>query len=129
MTPSEVFAQFTARPQDVRVIAPRQNGQQVENNAMRFARSMGMPTVAPAPQRPLTAAQAFDKLPPEQALKHFPELEGAYNRLAAIRRFAGERFSSADQQQHAMRVGRERISKDLHEGKEVSPVQAKGRDR
>ena len=128
MTPAEVFSRFTARPQDVRVIAPRQNGQAVENNAMRFARSMGMQVDAPAQRRPVTAAQAFDKLPPEQALRHFPELEGAFQQLAVGKRLA-DRFPSEEQRRQVMTIARERISKALHEGKEVGLAQQPGRDR
>jgi hypothetical protein len=128
MTPTEVFSRFTARPQDVRVIAPRQNGQAVENNAMRFARSMGMQIDAPAQRRPVTAAQAFDKLPPEQALRHFPELEGAFQQLAMGKRLA-DRFPNEDQRKQVMTIARDRISKALHEGKEVAVPQQPGRDR
>lgn len=128
MTPAEVFSRFTARPQDVRVIAPRQNGQAVENNAMRFARSMGMQIEAPAQRRPVTAAQAFDKLPPEQALRHFPELGGAFRQLAASKRLA-DRFPNEEQRKQVMTIARGRISKDLHDGKEVGLTQQPGRDR
>jgi hypothetical protein len=128
MTPAEVFSRFTTRPQDVRVIAPRQNGQAVENNAIRFARSMGMQIEAPAQRRPVTAAQAFDKLPPEQALRQFPELDGALRQLAASKRLA-DRFPNEEQRKQVMAIARGRISKALHEGKEVGPVQQPGRDR
>lgn len=128
MTPAEVFSRFTARPEDVRVIAPHQNGQAVENNAMRFARSMGMQINASAQRGPVTAAKAFDKLPPEQALRHFPELEGAFQQLAAGKRLA-DRFPNEDQRKQVMTIARERISKALHEGKEVGLTEEPGRDR
>lgn len=126
MTPAEVFQKFAARAQDVRVIAPRVNGVEVDSNAMRMARSMGMP-VDRAAERPVTAATAFDKLPPALAVKHFPELEGAYQRLAAAKRFT-DKFPEPNREP-AFNLIRSKISQDLHEGKTVTMESSKGRDR
>jgi len=130
MTPAEVFARFVERPQDVRVIAPRRDGAAVENHALRFARSMGMQIegTAPTPRQAMTAAQAFDKLSTQQALQHFPELEGAYQQLAAAKKFA-DRLPNQDAQQKSLDLVRMRISQTLHEGKEIGVMPTKGRER
>lgn len=112
------------------MIAPRRDGAAVDNHALRFARSMGMQIegAAPAPQQPMTAAQAFDKLPAKQALQHFPELEGAYQQLAAAKKFA-DRLPNQEAQQKALDLVRTRISQTLHEGKEIGVMPTKGRER
>lgn len=63
-------------------------------------------------------AAAFDKLAPTEALKHFPELEGAYEVLAQARQLASGMLNESDAKRF-LEGSRKRISEELHEGKVV----------
>lgn len=68
-------------------------------------------------------AIAFDKLPPREAFQQYPELEGAYRVLAQAKKFAEANLKSPQDQQTFFNKTRERISAELHQGKEVEPRQ------
>lgn len=73
-------------------------------------------------------ATAFEKLPPAEAVKLHPSLEGAYHVLARAKMYAEAKFGGADDQDRFMVQTRERIAKELRDGKEYPPPEA-GRER
>jgi cell filamentation protein len=66
-------------------------------------------------------AVAFDKLPPEEAYKKYPELRDAFVVLANARRLAEQRFKSPGDQARFINLYRTRISDELHGGNKIAP--------
>lgn len=66
-------------------------------------------------------AVAFDKFPPEEAYKKFPELRDAFVVLANAKRLAEQRFKSPNDQARFINTYRTRISDELHKGNKIAP--------
>lgn len=66
-------------------------------------------------------AVAFDKFPPEEAYKKFPELRDAFVVLANAKRLAEQRFKSPADQARFFNSYRTRISDELHSGNKIAP--------
>lgn len=65
-------------------------------------------------------AVAFDRLEPGQALKRHPELENAYRLLFTAKAFANEKFQTSQERIRFVHTTREKISAQLHQGKEIT---------
>lgn len=66
-------------------------------------------------------AIAFDKLPPEEAYKKFPELRDAFVVLGNAKRLAEQRFKNPDDQARFLNSYRTKISDELHSGNKIAP--------
>jgi N12 class adenine-specific DNA methylase/predicted RNA methylase len=73
-------------------------------------------------------AAAFEKLPPADALKLHPSLEGAFLMLARAKQYAVQKFGDADDGDRFMAQTRQRIADGIREGKDYSQPE-NGRDR
>jgi cell filamentation protein len=65
-------------------------------------------------------AQAFDRLPPAEAVRDYPELRGAYRTYAAVERSTARVRSESERTQVRERQ-RAEISKVLHQGRIIDP--------
>lgn len=113
---------------NVRAVAPSRQPGHAENLAAKFAESINVPVEYRSREQNLVPrAVAFDKLPPEQAMKQFPELEGAYKMLAAAKVMA-DKMPSPEANKAFMDKARNRISAELHQGRTVeAPAQSRAR--